>query len=213
MKVCMLGTGVVGQTLAAGLAAHGYSVMVGTRDPSQQKVQDWVKATGLGITAGTCAEAAAFGEIAVLATAWDGVENVLSLADPRSFEGKVVIDVTNPLAHGPSGPELALGWNDSGGERVQKLLPGARVVKAWNIVTAKTMIDPVREEGVPDMLIAGNDANAKAAVTKILQEFGWPVIDLGGIEESRLLEPFAMLWVRYGILNKTWSHAFKLLKK
>jgi predicted dinucleotide-binding enzyme len=63
------------------------------------------------------------------------------------------------------------------------------------------------------MFIAGNDADAKAAVTKILQEFGWPVIDLGGIREARLLEPFAMLWVRYGILNKNWSHAFKLLKK
>jgi len=213
MKIGILGSGVVGQTLGAGFAAHGYSVMLGTRDPKQPKVEEWVKHTGLGVTAGTFADTADFAELAVLCTNWDGTESALRLATPGALAGKIVIDVTNPLKVTESGPELSLGFSDSAGEQVQRLLPQSKVVKAWNIVTAKTMVSPAREEGVPDMFIGGNDPEAKAAVTSILHEFGWSVIDLGTIAASRLLEPLAMIWIKFGIANNHWTHAFKLLRK
>jgi predicted dinucleotide-binding enzyme len=213
MKIGILGSGTVGQTLGAGLAAHGYAVMLGTRDPSQEKVREWVQNTGHGVTAGTFGETASFGELIVIATLFGGTKNALELATPAALKDKIVIDATNPLEFTKAGPTLAAGFDDSAGERIQKQLPESKVVKAWNIVTAKTMVDPVREEGVPDMFIAGNDAEAKVAVTKLLQEFGWPVIDVGGIEGARMLESLGMLWIRYGIDNKQWTHAFKLLKK
>jgi len=125
----------------------------------------------------------AIADIVFVATNWEGTENALELAGKGNLAGKVVVDVTNPLKQGAAGPELALGFSDSGGEQVQRWLPDAKVVKAFNIVTAGTMVSPKREEGVPDMLIAGNDAAAKAKVTEILTQLGWPTIDLGGLVE------------------------------
>jgi predicted dinucleotide-binding enzyme len=76
------------------------------------------------------------------------------------------------------------------------------------------MVDPDFPEGKPDMFIAGDDADAKAIVTEILESFGWPgAIDLGGIEAARVLEPMCIAWVLYGVRNGTWDHAFKLLRK
>lgn len=213
MKVGIIGSGMVGQALGAGLAAHGHDVTLGTRDPSQDKVKAWVEATGRGVKAATFADTAASAEIVFVATLWEGTESALELAGKGNLAGKVVVDVTNPLKQGAAGPELALGFSDSGGEQVQRWLPDAKVVKAFNIVTAGTMVSPKREEGVPDMLIAGNDAAAKAKVTEILTQLGWPTIDLGGLEASRLLEPLAMIWIRYALQNKVFSHAWKLLRK
>lgn len=209
MNIGILGSGMVGRALAEGLVAKGHSVVIGTRDPG--KLADWASGRA-GVTVGSFADAAAHGEIVVLATLWSGTEAALGLAGAARLEGKVVVDVTNPLTFGPGGPGLALGHTDSGGEQVQRWLPGARVVKAWNIVTASTMIAPRREEGLPDMFIAGNDAAAKTTVTELLASFGWPVTDLGGIEQSRLLEPFALLWVRLYVLTGKGTHAFKLLR-
>lgn len=212
MKVAVLGSGMVGQALCAGLHSNGHEVMMGTREPSSDKIQSWLKTTG-GVHAGTFAEAAEFGEIAFLCTAWSGTESALQLCGTENLNGKIVIDVTNPLAFTDKGPELALGHTDSGGEQIQRWLPGARVVKALNTVTAGTMISPQREEGTPDMFIAGDDAEAKQKVTELLQAFGWSVIDMGGLEESRLLEPLALIWIKYYIRNKTFTHAFRLLRK
>jgi hypothetical protein len=212
MKVAVLGSGMVGQALCAGLHSNGHEVMMGTREPGGEKIQAWLKSTG-GVRAGSFADAAAFGEIAFVCTAWSGTEAALELAGKDNLAGKIVIDVTNPLEYTPEGPRLALGHTDSGGEQVQRWLPGSHVVKALNTVTAGTMISPQREEGTPDMLIAGNDAAAKQKVTELLQIFGWSVIDMGGIEESRLLEPMAMIWIKYYIRNKTFTHAFRLLRK
>jgi predicted dinucleotide-binding enzyme len=213
MKVGILGSGMVGQALGAGFAGHGHAVMLGTRDPSQEKVQEWVTKTGKGVSAGTFAETAAFGEVVLVCTLWSGTQSALELAGAKTLAGKVVVDVTNPLDFSKGSPALALGHTDSGGEQVQRWLPDSKVVKAFNIVTAGTMVSPKREEGVPDMLIAGNDAGAKAKVREILTEFGWPTIDLGGLEASRLLEPLAMIWISYALQNKTFSHAWKLLRK
>ncbi|HEU4787844.1 MAG TPA: hypothetical protein VFS57_10555, partial [Gemmatimonadaceae bacterium] len=102
---------------------------------------------------------------------------------------------------------------DSGGDQVQRWLPDARVVKAFNIVGNAHMFRPEFPGGPPDMFIAGNDESAKATVSGILKSFGWEVIDLGGIEGSRYLEPMAMAWVVHGFRSGSWNHAFKLLRK
>jgi predicted dinucleotide-binding enzyme len=214
MKIGVIGTGDVGKVLGAGFAALGHDVKIGSRDPSSEKVTSWVAKTGEHASAGTFAEVAAFGDVIVLATLWSGTESALKLADPANFKGKVVIDATNPLAFGASGPpSLAIGHTDSGGEQVQRWLPGARVVKAFNTVGNAHMINPQFPGGPPDMFLCGNDADAKKTVTDICTAFGWPTIDIGGIEGSRLLEPLCILWVGYGIRSGTWDHAFKMVRK
>jgi predicted dinucleotide-binding enzyme len=125
---------------------------------------------------------------------------------------KLVIDASNPLAFAGGAPTLAVGHTDSGGETVQRMLPAARVVKAFNIITAGHMVQPKFADGVPDMFIAGNDAAAKQEVAAILGDFGWRTpIDMGDITASRLLEALAMLWISYGFRNGHWTHGFSLL--
>ena len=215
MKIGIIGSGDVGRVLGAGFAKHGHQVMLGTRDPNQEKVRDWVAKTGSDASAGTFAKAAAFAEAAVIATLWEGTRNALELAGPANLAGKVVIDATNPLDFsGGFPPKLVVGQTDSGGESVQRWLPGARVVKAFNIVGNPHMIHPEFPGGPPTMFICGNDASAKKTVTGFLESFGWPLtIDLGGIEESRYLEPLAMVWILTLFKTGSGNHAFKLLQK
>jgi hypothetical protein len=157
-------------------------------------------------------DAAAFGELIVLSTLWTGTENAIFLAGSQNFAGKTIIDTTNPLVVSDGLPSLALGTTDSGGEQVQRWLPDAHIVKAFNIVGAPHMVHPALPGGPPDMFIAGNEDAAKAIVTEILTAFGWSTIDIGGIEGARLLEPLCILWVLYGVRTGTWNHAFKLLR-
>lgn len=214
MKIGILGTGDVGQALGKGFADLGHDVKMGSRDPNNAKMEAWVAKTGKKASGGTFAEAAAFAEVAVLATLWSGTESALKMANPRNLAGKVVIDATNPLIFAPGGPPtLALGHTDSGGEQVQRWLPDARVVKAFNIIGNTLMVNPQLPGGPPDMFIGGNDADAKRTVTDICTAFGFPVTDLGGIDASRLLEPMCIVWVKYGFVTGGWSHAFKMLRK
>ncbi|HEX8244745.1 MAG TPA: NAD(P)-binding domain-containing protein [Longimicrobium sp.] len=213
MKIGILGTGVVGQSLGLGFTGRGHDVMIGSRDPGGGKLDGWRAKAGERASAGTFAEAAAFGELAVVATLWSGTENALRMAGAENLEGKVVIDVTNPLDFSAGAPRLALGFGDSGGEQVQRWLPGAKVVKAFNIITAGEMVDPDFPCGPPTMFICGNDEGAKHTVSGICTDFGWEVVDTGGIDGARLLEPLAMLWISHGIRSGAWSHAFKLLRK
>ncbi len=212
MKIGILGSGDVGKALGRGFVSRGHEVKIGSRDP--KKLEGWVKETGAKASAGTFAEAAKFGDLVVLATLWSGTESAIGLAGKESFKGKIVIDATNPLQMNPNGPpSLAVGHTDSGGEQVQRWLPDAKVVKCFNIVGNAHMVDPSFPGGPPDMFIAGNDADAKAKVSEICKSFGWPTIDMGGIEGARLLEPMCIAWVLYAIKNKTWNHAFKMLRK
>jgi 8-hydroxy-5-deazaflavin:NADPH oxidoreductase len=212
MRVGILGSGDVGQALGEGFLSRGHEVKIGSRDP--KKLADWVEESGAKASAGTFAEVAKWGELIVLATLWSGTKGAIDLAGPASFEGKVVIDVTNPLLFEENkGPKLALGHSDSGGEQVQRWLPGAKVVKAFNTVGHAHMVDPKFSEGRPDMFICGDDAGAKATVAEITKSFGWGVIDAGGLDGSRLIEPLCILWVDYGLKTGTWNHAFKLLTK
>lgn len=211
MRIGILGTGVVARALGTGFVQQGHDVRFGTRDPRSDKALALVAAVGPRCSIGTFADAAQFAELAVLATLWAGTENVIRLAGPDRLAGKTVIDTTNPLQGMP--PALAVGHTDSAGEQVQRWLPGARVVKAFNVVGNAHMVHPQFPGGPPDMFICGNDAAAKRAVTAICTAFGWPTIDLGGIENARYLEPLAMVWIVYGFGTNNWNHAFKLLHK
>ncbi|GAC1366536.1 MAG: NAD(P)-binding domain-containing protein [Actinomycetota bacterium] len=217
MRVGILGTGDVGKALGRGFVGRGHEVKMGARDASNEKASAWATEVGeLGST-GSFADAAAFGQVVVLATLWGGTENALQLAggDSGNLDGKILIDATNPLGFPEAGgpPGLALGHTDSGGEQVQRWAANARVVKAFNIVGNPHMVNPDFPGGPPDMFICGNDAEAKGVVTQILTDFGWDTIDIGGIEGARVLEPLCILWVSYGMRTGTWNHAFKLLRK
>jgi predicted dinucleotide-binding enzyme len=213
MQVGILGSGDVGLKLGDGFIETGNIVRIGTRSPL--KVQSWISKYGNSrASSGNFAEAAAFGELLVIATLWEGTASAIRSADPKNFEGKVVIDVTNPLDFSKGvPPKLALGHTDSGGETVQRLLPRAKVVKAFNIVGNTHMFRPEFPGGPPTMFICGNDDDAKETVSKILASFGWESVDIGNIEGSRLLEPLAMLWIMHYFKSNNGQHAFKLLRK
>ena len=211
MKVGILGSGDVGLKLASSFLELGHSVKIGTRSPI--KVESWVAAHGTKAYAGSFSEAAKFGEIIIIATLWNGTASAIEMADAKNFAGKLVIDVTNPLDFSKGIPELAVGHTDSAGEIIQRLLPEAKVVKAFNIVGNPHMFRPDFSGGPPTMFICGNDEQAKKTVTEILSAFGWEAADIGGIEGSRLLEPLAMLWIVYYFKSNNGNHAFKLLRK
>jgi 8-hydroxy-5-deazaflavin:NADPH oxidoreductase len=212
MHVAILGTGEVGQALAAGFRRHGHTVTMGTRDPANGKLDAF--AAEHDVRVATFADAAKAGEMAVLCTGWTGTENALRLAEPNNLAGKLVVDVTNPLKfQGDGPPGLDPCGSDSGGEQVQRWLPDSHVVKCWNIVGNPHMIDPDFPDGPPTMFIAGDDGDAKAIMTGLLTDFGWDVSDLGGIQASRYLEPLAMVWILDYFRTGNGDHAVKMLRK
>jgi hypothetical protein len=214
MRIGILGSGDVGRALGRGFAARGHEVKLGTRDPQAEKIRNWLEATDGTVSAGTFADAAAFGELLVMATLWDGTENAIRLANPASFAGKVLLDATNPLDFSRGvPPTLAVAGDDSAGERIQRWLPDAKVVKGFNTVTNLHMVDPDFPGGPPDMFICGEDADAKRTVTELAESLGWPVIDLGGIANARYLEAMAMVFIVNAFATGNWNIAFKLLRK
>jgi predicted dinucleotide-binding enzyme len=212
-RIGVIGSGAVGQTLAAGFASRGHDVMLGSRDPEKNEVRAWLEGAGAGASAGTFAATAEHGELLVLATLGVGTLPAVELAGPARFAGKVVIDATNPLDFSGGFPPRLM-WEDgrSLGESVQAALPEARVVKAFNIIGNSYFVDPHFADGSPTMLIAGNDDDAKATVGMVVEDFGWPpAVDVGGIEAARELEELCILWVRIGGLRDAWDHGFALL--
>ncbi len=213
MKVGVLGTGDVGRTLANAFLSLGHDVMMGSRTPTNQKAVAWAQGAGRRAHAGAFSEAAAFGEWVVLATLGVATVEALRLAGPEQFAGKVVLDTTNPLDFSSGAPRLAIGHTDSAGEQVQRQLPGAFVVKVFNTVGHAHMFRPAFECGPADMFVCGNDDGAKAKVAGFVRECGWRVVDLGGIEAARYLEPLCLVWVLYGARSGRWDHAFKLVTR
>jgi len=214
MKIGVLGTGDVGKALGKAFVTLGHEVKMGAREAGNEKAAAWAKEMGPKASAGTFADAAAFGDLVVLATLGVANESALAAAGPDRLRGKIVIDTTNPLDFsGGMPPKLAVSGNDSGGERVQRQLPGAKVVKAFNTVGNASMFRPDLPGGPPDMFIAGDDAEAKKTVGGVVKDFGFNVIDVGGIEASRYLEPMCIVWVLSAVGGNHWSQAFKLLRK
>jgi predicted dinucleotide-binding enzyme len=212
MKVGILGSGAVGKSLARGFSALGHEVKIGSRTP--EKLSDFVAEMAGRVSSGTFEEAARFGDLLALATLGEATTEAIRLSGDDSFDGKVVLDATNPLKSEEGRPPgLSIGFDDSLGEQVQRQLPKARVVKCFNTAGNAHFYKPDFPGGPPDMFIAGNDADAKKIAGQVCQHFGWGVVDVGGIEGSRYLEPMCMTWVMHGILSGSWNHAFKMLKK
>jgi len=214
MRIGIIGSGVVAQVLGAAFLAEGNEVMMGSRNPQKDSIKKW-KTENAGAQAGTFSEAASFGELLVLAVAGHAAVEALEAAGLKNLEGKTIIDVTNPLSHEPpvNGVlKLSTASNTSLMEELQRLVPKAKFVKAFNTVGNTQMYKPSYKEGRPSMFICGNDGAAKKQVTKILDAFGWETEDMGSVEAARAIEPLCVLWCIPGFLKNQWTHAFKLLK-
>jgi 8-hydroxy-5-deazaflavin:NADPH oxidoreductase len=214
MNIGVLGRGLVGQRLAAAFAQRGHQVMIGTRDPANDELQSWLAGDGAGVKAGSLAGTAEFGELVVLAVLGNAAQDAIAQAGPEQFAGKLVIDATNPLDFSQGmPPRLSITGHDSLGERIQRAVPDAKVVKAFNTIGNQYFTDPNFAGGQATMFIAGDDEVAKATVAELLESFGWPpAVDVGGIDASRELESLCILWVRLGLIRGAWDHGFKLLK-
>lgn len=215
MKAGIIGSGIVGRVLAHAFLSEGHEVMLGTRDVNKEEVVKW-KAEHPAALVGSFQDTAQFGGIIVLAVSGLAVEDAIELAGKEHFIDKVVIDATNPIAAVPPDHGVLKFFTtleESLMERMQKLLPDARLVKAFNSVGNAFMYQPSFAEGKPTMFICGNDAGAKETVTNILSSFGWETEDMGTVEAARAIEPLCILWCLPGFTKNQWSHAFKLLKK
>jgi predicted dinucleotide-binding enzyme len=212
MKIGIIGSGVVAQTLGSGFLKHGHDVVLGTRDPA--KLAQWSVENAAARVASP-AEAAASGEVVVLAVKGGAALAAVRGAGPENLAGKTVIDTTNPIAEAPpvNGVlKFTTTLDDSLLEQLQRAYPAARFVKAFNSVGSAAMVNPAFAGGKPSMFIAGDDAAAKAQVTAILDQFGWETEDMGGAVAARAIEPLAMLWCIPGFLRGDWMHAFKVLR-
>lgn len=213
MKVGVLGSGDVAKVLAAGFIKHGHAVKIGSRTPA--KLADWA-AQNPGISTGTFADAAQFGELVVLAVKGKVAAEALELAGAGNLAGKTVIDACNPIEDAP--PEKGVlrfftDVNESLMEKLQNQFSHAHFVKAYNSVGSGLMINPEFAGGRPTMFICGNNEAAKKQVAQINEQFGWETADMGAAEAARAIEPLCMLWCIPGFARNQWTHAFKLLTK
>ena len=211
-KIGVIGSGQVAQVLSAGFVKHSYQVMVGSRDLN--KLTSWQTKSGIDVKIGTLEEAAAFGDIIVLAVKGVAAEPVIRKI-ASLLEGKTVIDTTNPIAEVP--PENGVlkyftDLNSSLMEALQQIAPAANFVKAFNSVGNALMVNPRLPGGSPTMFICGNNDDAKKDVSSILHVFGWEIEDMGKAQAARSIEPLCILWCIPGFLRNDWVHAFKILR-
>lgn len=199
MKIAVLGTGMVGETIASKLVALGHEVKMGSRSANNEKAAAWVKKAGAKASQGTFADASAFGELLFNCTLGTGSLEALEAAGKQNLKGKILVDTSNPLDFSKGmPPSLFTPSNDSLGERIQRAFPELKVVKSLNTINANVMVEPSRVPGEHAVFVSGNDAEAKRQVKQLLTEgFGWKqVIDLGDITTSRGTESYLMLWLR-----------------
>ena len=212
-KIGIIGSGIVGQTLASGFIKHRYEVMIGSREPS--KLEQWKSEAGDHGSTGTFADAAKFGEIVVLAAKGGAAKDSILLAGRDNLAGKTVIDATNPIADLPPENGVIRFFTDlksSLMEQLQQAFPPVNFVKAFNSIGSGFMVNPDFGGVKPSMFICGNNIDAKKEVTEILVLFGFEVEDMGFAEAARAIEPLCMLWCIPGLLKNDWMHGLKMLK-
>jgi predicted dinucleotide-binding enzyme len=210
MLISILGAGNVGGTLGRAWARHGYEVFFGVPRPQDAKTQELLKSIGAKAHAGTVAEAAAAGDVLVLATPWPATRDAIQAAG--NLVGKVVVDCTNPLKEDFSG--LALGYSTSAAEQVAQWAKGAKVYKAFNQVGFNVMDNPSFAGRRAVMFICGDDAAHKPTVLKLASDIGFETIDAGGLVVARLLEPYAMLWIHLALARGLGrDFAFGLMRR
>lgn len=220
MRVGIIGSGVVGQNLAAGFAAKGHEVVIGTRDPKASLAKTgkdrngmpelgaWAKANPK-VKVATFADAAKHGEVCVLAVHGEHTAEAVKAAGPDNLAGKLVLDTGNPLEFGPNGIHKAKAIPDSCMQVAQRTAPKAKFVKAWNCTPGHNMVNP--KAGPGDQLICGDDAAAKQQAAKILKDFGWGVADVGTADKAPYLEATAIAVCNYAINNgQDWNWILKL---
>lgn len=199
MRIGVLGTGMVGTTIATKLAELGHEVRMGSRDASNEKAAAWAATAGERASTGTFADAADFAELVVNCTAGAASLEALEQAGEDALRGKVLLDVANPLDFSRGmPPTLTVCNDDSLAEQIQRRFPDTRVVKAFNTVNHLVMVDPSRVPGEHDLLMCGGDDDAKAQVRALAESFGWPgehIVDLGPLTAARGMEMYLPLWV------------------
>jgi 8-hydroxy-5-deazaflavin:NADPH oxidoreductase len=211
MKVGILGSGIVAQTLASGFLKHGHQTMLGTRD--QAKLAGWARENPKA-RIGAVSETVAFGEVVVLAVKGTAAIQALRAVGSANLAGKPIIDATNPIADTPptNGVLHFFTTHDNSlMEQLQQEFPAAHFVKAFNSVGSSQFVNPHFKAGRPTMFVCGNNEAAKKTVAAILDQFGWETADMGRVEAARAIEPLCMLWCIPGFLQNEWTHAFKLL--
>jgi 8-hydroxy-5-deazaflavin:NADPH oxidoreductase len=211
-KIGIVGSGLVAQVLGGGFLSHGYEVMLGTRDAS--KLNDWKAKANNTAQIGSVEDAAAFGEIIVLAVKGSAAGGLVAQVS-KHLAGKTILDATNPISN--ESPEngvlkFTTDYNHSLMEDLQKQAPSANFVKAFSCVGNHLMVNPNLPGGKPTMFIAGNSESAKKEASEILDRFGWEIADMGKAEAARAIEPLCILWCIPGFIRNEWTHAFKLLK-
>jgi 8-hydroxy-5-deazaflavin:NADPH oxidoreductase len=213
MRIGVLGSGEVGEALSNGFLKHGHEVMRGSRDPA--KLAGWKSGAGGKARTGTMQEAAQHGELVVLAVKGAAAAE-LAQACAAALAGKVVMDTCNPIADAPPVNGVLKFFTTLDAsllEDLQRRVPKARFVKAFNSVGSGLMVNPDLPGGKPSMFICGNDDAAKGQVARLTAELGWEVEDAGKAEAARAIEPLCMLWCIPGFLKNDWTHAFKVLRR
>jgi len=196
MKIGVLGTGIVGQTIGSKIVQLGHEVMMGSREEANIKATTWAKEEGPRASFGTFANAAAFGEILFNCTLGSATLGALRHAGAENLNGKILVDTANPLDYSSEVWTLTICNNDSLGEQIQRAFPETKVVKSLNTMNCNIMVDPRKLSEKTDVFVSGNDIDAKATVVSILRDwFGWrSIIDLGDITTSRSVEMYVILW-------------------
>jgi len=207
MKIAVLGTGMVGDTIGSKLIELGHTVMMGSRTAGNEKTKTFVAKHQGNASAGSFTEAAAFGEIIFNCTAGVGSIDALKMAGEKNLDGKIIVDIANPLDFSKGmPPSLAIVNTNSLGEEIQKTFPKTKVVKALNTMWCGLMVNPAMINGGDhSTFVSGNDAGAKEEVKKILKSFGWAeknILDLGDITKARGTEMYLPIWLSiYGATN------------
>jgi predicted dinucleotide-binding enzyme len=216
MKVGVLGTGIVGRTVGTKLARLGHQVKMGSRTTDNPAATEWAAGEDENANNGTFADAAEFGDMVINATAGGVSIQALETAGRANLDGKVLVDVANPLDFSKGmPPTLSVSNDDSLAEQIQRTFPDTRVVKALNTMTAQVMVEPSAVAGSHNVFIAGNDQEAKAAVVALLEEFGWQaedILDLGDLTAARGLEMVLPLWVRLMMVQGSAAFNFKIVR-
>ena len=199
MRIGVLGTGMVGETLSTKLVEIGHDVVMGARSAGNEKAVAWSERFPERAGHGSFADAAGHGELVVNATGGVVSLEALRAAGEEKLAGKTLLDVANPLDFsGGFPPRLSVLNDDSLGEQIQRAFPDSHVVKALNTMNCLVMVDPARVPGDHDVMMAGDDDGAKREVADLLESFGWPpaaIRDLGGIGAARGLEGYLPLWL------------------
>jgi 8-hydroxy-5-deazaflavin:NADPH oxidoreductase len=212
MRIGVLGTGSVGQAIATRLRELGHEVTMGARDATNPKATAW--AAEHGGRAGTFADAVDGAEVVVNATAGVGsLAAVEAAGGNAAFAGTVLLDVSNPIDWSTGELRLTVPDADSLAEQLQRALPDAQVVKSLNSVNGSVMVHPELVPGEHTMFISGDHATAKATVTGLLREFGWPaesLLDLGALTAARAQERYIALWVELWKAGGSGDPAFNI---